>query len=134
MINPFDVNKRRDIVFSAEPEGQLERASQLLAGLPGCTVQPSELPLTLHVSYNLLDYTLEGLETKLEQEGFVLDHSLLHGIGRQIIYYCEDTTRHNLETPEHHTKYNGQEVFVQVYEHHEHGDHDSTPPELREYK
>ena len=134
MSNPFDVSKQRDIVFRAEPEGQLERAYQLLAGLPNCRVEFGIAPLTLHVSYSLLNYTLEGLEKALEEEGFVLDHTLLHSIERKIIYYCEDTACHNLDAPEHHPQNNGREVFVQIYEHNLHGDSDDTPPELREYR
>lgn len=133
-INPFELDKQRDIVFNGEPPEQLERAYLLLSGLPNCKVEYGPAPNTLRVFYNLHDYTLEGLERALTEEGLHLDHSLLHSIGRQIIYYCEDTSCHNLEIPEHPTKQNQSEVFVKAYEHQLHGDHDDTPPELREYK
>ncbi len=134
MINPFELNKQRDIVFDAEPLGQIERAYQLLAGLPDCRVEYGDAPNTLHVSYSLANYTLEGLEKALIEDGFILDHSVLHNIGRRIIYYCEDTTCHNMDIPMHPTKKNEREVFVKVYEQKPHGDHDDTPPELRRYK
>lgn len=134
MINPFELNKQRNIVFSAEPAGQIDRAYHLLSGLPDCKVEYDDSPNTLRVSYSLLNYTLEGLEKALVEEGFVLDHSLLHTIGRKIIYYCEDTTCHNMDIPEHPTKKNEREVFVKAYEHKPHGDHDDTPPESRKYK
>lgn len=134
MIDSFELNKQRDIVFSPEPPGQLERAYQLLSGLPGCKVEYGAAPNTLHVSYSLYNYTLEGLENALTKEGFHLDTSVLHSIGRKVIYYCEDTTCHNLDIPVHPTKKNEREVFVKVYGHELHGDHDDTPPELREYK
>jgi hypothetical protein len=134
MINPFELEKQREIVFSAEPPDQLERALVLLAGLPNCKVELGSLPNSLRVSYNLRDYTLEGLEDALTEQGFELDHGMLHGIGRKVIYYCEDTTCHNMDIPTHPTKKNERDVFVQAYGHEPHGDHDDTPPELREYR
>ncbi|HET7832062.1 MAG TPA: hypothetical protein VFK88_03770 [Gallionella sp.] len=134
MINPFELHKQRDIVFNAEPAGQLARAYKVLSGLPDCKVEYGENPDTLRVSYSLANYTLEGLEKALIEQGFELDHSLLHNVGRKIIYYCEDTTCHNMDIPEHPTKHNEREVFMKVYEQKPHGDHDDTPPELRRYK
>ncbi len=138
MINPFESSKQREILFAAADAAthanQIEQAYMLLGGLPNCTVQRSSKPNTLLVSYSLEDYTLEGLERALEQEGFQLDHSLLHSIGRQIIYYCEDTACHNMDIPDHPTKMREKEVFVKVYDQHLHGDHDDTPPESRKYK
>ena len=134
MINPFELDKQRDIVFTAEPPDQLERALVLLSGLPNCKVELGSQPNSLRVSYNLRDYTLEGLEEALTEQGFELDHGMLHGIGRKVIYYCEDTTCHNMDIPTHPTKKNEREVFVQAYDHKPHGDHDDTPPELRDYR
>ena len=81
MIDSFEPNKQRDIVFSAEPPGQVERAYQLLSGLPDCKVEHGNTPNTLRVSYNLHDYTLEGLENGLTEQGFHLDHNILHKMG-----------------------------------------------------
>lgn len=134
MDNTPELNKQQDIVFNSEPSDQTTRAYQLLSGLPDCKVQYSDIPNTLRVFYNLRHYTLEGLENGLTEEGFQLDHSPLHSIARQVIYYIEDTTCHNLDIPAHPTKKSEREVFVQAYDHEPHGDHDDTPPELREYK
>jgi len=134
MIDALNLHKQRDIVFSADHPGQLARAYQILSGLPECKVEYSNIPNALRISYDLRRYTLEGLESGLTEEGFHLDHSPLHTISRQIIYYCEDTTCHNMNIPAYPTKKNQQEVFVQAYEHEPHGDHDDTPPELRDYK
>jgi hypothetical protein len=134
MIDSPELNKQRDIVFSAEPPGQIARAYQLLSGLPGCNVEHVDTPHTLRVSYSLRRYTLEGLENGLTEEGFHLDHNPLHSIARQIIYYCEDTLCHNLDIPVYPTKKNAREVFVKAYDHELHGDHDDTPPELRDYR
>lgn len=134
MIDPHQLNKQRDIVFDAEPPDQIARAYQLLSGLPDCKAEYSDTPNALRISYNLHHYTLEGLENGLIEEGFHLDHSPLHNIARQIIYYLEDTTCHNLDIPAYPTKKNEREVFVKAYDHEPHGDHDDTPPELRDYR
>ena len=102
--------------------------------MPDCRVEYGHAPNTLLVSYNLHNYTLEGLENGLTEEGFHLDSSMLHSIGRKVIYYCEDTICHNLDIPLHPTKKNEREVFVEAYDHKAHGDHDDTPPELRDYR
>ncbi|MEO6975092.1 MAG: hypothetical protein ABI144_04325 [Gallionella sp.] len=134
MNDTFELEKHRVIVFSAEPHGQIARAYELLSGLPDCKVEYSNDPNALRITYNLHHYTLNGLEEGLTEEGFQLDHSPLHSIGRQVIYYCEDTACHNLDIPIQSTKKTEREVFVRVYDHEPHGDHDDTPPELREYK
>lgn len=134
MPNTPDLDKRREILFANEPENQVLQALLLLEGLPNCTVERGDKPNSLWVSYNLHYYTLEGLERALTEEGFKLDHSMLHQVCRQVIYYCEDTCCHNLDIPEHRTKRNERVVFAEVYNHHPHGDHDDTPPELRKYK
>lgn len=135
MVNTFELNKQRLIVFSSEPAGQLVRAHQLLSGMLGCKVEYDKAPNALRISYSLANYTLEGLEQALVNEGFVLDHSsLLSSIERKIIYYCEDTICHNMDTPVHPTKMNEREVFVKAYGQESHGDQDDTPPELRDYR
>ncbi len=134
MVDLSELNKQREIVFNSEPAGQVERAYRLLSGLPGCKVKYGNSTNSLHVSYNLRDYTLEGLESGLIEEGFQLENSTLHNIGRKVIYYCEDTICHNLDIPVYHTKKNEREVFVNAYDQTQHGDRDDTPPELREYK
>jgi len=134
MTNSVELNKQRDIVFDSAYPGQTERALVLLSGLTDCKVEQGDSPNTLRVSYNLYQYTLEGIENGLAQEGFHLDNSPLHNIGRKVIHYCEDTICHNLDIPTHPTKKNEREVFVKAYNRQPHGDHDDTPPELREYK
>ena len=134
MADTVELNKQRDIVFAAPSPEEIRRAHLLLSGLPDCKVEYGDTPNTLRVSYNLRHYTLEGLESALIEEGFHLDHSPLHNIGRKVIYYCEDTLCHNLDIPVHATKMSEREVFVRAYDREPHGDHDDTPPELREYR
>lgn len=134
MINPFELEKQRELFFSPEPADQVSRALAILSGLPNLKADCSAKPHALEIRYNLRDYTLEGLEHALEQEGFNLEHSFLHHVGRNIIYYCEDTALHNMEIRGHVTKKNEAEVFVGVHDQHLHKEHASKPPELREYE
>lgn len=134
MINPFELDKTRDLNFSPEHPGESEKAFYLLSGLPDLRVEKTDRPNVLSIAYNLHHYTLEGIETALGEEGFHLDHSLLHGIGRKVVYYCEDTTCHNMDIPVHPTKMNQQAVFSSAYEHQHHSDGADLIPEMRDFK
>lgn len=134
MINPFDLEKQRELWFTIEPADQTARALAILSGLPNLKAAHTPKAHVLEIRYNLRDYTLEGLEHALEQEGFLLDHSFLHHVGRNIIYYCEDTTRHNMEIPDHLTKKNEKGIFVEVHDQHLHKNHADILPELREFE
>lgn len=134
MVNSFETLKQRELFFSAEPPGQAARAFELLKGLGDLLVEPGSQPNSLRISYDLLDYSLKGLENGLLKEGFRFDDSLLHQLNRKIAHYGEDMQYHNLNTPERPSKSRQREIFVKVYGNHPHGDHDDTPQELREYK
>jgi hypothetical protein len=134
MTDTSELDKQRDIVFGEDTPSQLERAYQLLSGLPELKVAYSDTPNALRVSYNLHRYTLKGLENSLTEKGFSLDHGMLRSIERNVIYYSEDTLCHNMDIPMHPTKKNEREVFIKAYDHESHGDHDDTPTELRDYK
>lgn len=125
--------KRRELRFSTLPENQTQRALILLRGLDGLSVERIEGRRALSVSYDLFDYTLEGLEEALMQEGFHLDNALFSKLMRALIRYCEQTQLHTLRSPQRLIK-KSNEVYVKAWDHHLHGDHDDTPPELREYK
>jgi hypothetical protein len=131
---PPETLKQRDLVFAANPPGQADRAFALLSGLDGLLVERSGDPNRLRITYSLLDYALESLEQALIREGFRLDDSALGHIGKKLTYYREEMEYHNLNIPERHAKDRKAEIFVKAYDHHLHGDHDDTPPELREYK
>lgn len=131
---PPDALKHRELVFSSDPAGQVERALELLSGLDELQVARGTRPNSLCITYSLLDYSLETLEHAMIMEGFRFDETALDQIGKKLIYYREEVEYHNLNVPERHTKSRKSEIFVKAYEHHLHGDHDDTPPELREYK
>ena len=128
------LHKEREIRFAEFPPGQVDRALRSLRMLKGLRVDAHpERAHAVVVTYSVLDYSLELLEGALRDAGFHLDSSLYTKLIRAVVYFCEETQRHNLESPERLIK-KSNEVYVKVYEHHLHGDHDDTPPEFREYK
>ncbi len=133
-MNPFELQKERVLVFCDTPANQLDQAYLLLGGLDHFHVEKGPLPNSLRIRYSVEHYSLEGLEKALHKEGFCFQYGLLGQLKRTLIHYCEDVQYHNLKTPEPRTKNNSQEIFVKVYEHHPHGDHDDTPKDQRESK
>ncbi|MBS0344967.1 MAG: hypothetical protein JSR69_00775 [Proteobacteria bacterium] len=125
--------KRREIRFKDLPPGQVEQACRSLAALTGVKVEAGRDALSLIVHYNVLDYTLERLENALSDGGFHLDRPLLVRLHRALVYYVEETQVHNLRSPERLIK-QSHEVYIHAYAAHPHGDHDDTPPELRDFK
>lgn len=133
-IRDPQTRKQREIAFAKFPPGQLPEAARLLAGLAGLTV--SELPhrRALLVEYDLLDYTLRGLEEGLAEQGFHLDNTLMAKLLRAFTHYIEETQLHNLRAPERLIKTSSKEAYAKAWDSHLHGDHDDTPAEWREYK
>ncbi|HEY5994218.1 MAG TPA: hypothetical protein VIU46_06400 [Gallionellaceae bacterium] len=131
---PPETVKQRELVFSTHPPGQADRAFQLLTGLEDLQVERCKRPNALLITYSLLDYALESLEQALVKEGFCLEDSTLGQISKKLTYYREEVEYHNLNIPDRHARDRKREIFIKAYEHHLHGDHDDTPPELREYK
>ena len=127
------IDKERDIRFKPLPPGQLERAWEVLHVLKGLQIERTGDPLCLRVRYSVLDYSLEALEDALRDAGCALDNALYTKLVRALIYFCEETQRHNLDSPERLIK-QSQEVYIQAWDQHPHGDRDDTPVELREYK
>jgi len=133
-MNPLELIKTRELVFSDEPYCQVEQAYLLLSGMDNITVERGSQANRLLIHYSLEDYTHEGLETALVKEGFNFKETLLDKVHKHLVHYCEDVQQHNLSTPEHPTKKNESEVFARAYEQHAHGNHDETPKDQREYK
>ena len=134
MIQAFELQKERVLVFTREPVDQLFAAYVLLVGLDNFHVEMGPQPNSLLIRYSVQHYSLEALEKALVREGFRLESNFLGNIKKHLIHYCEDVQYHNLKTPEPRTKNNAQEIFVKAYELHPHGNHDDTPVELREFK
>jgi len=131
MNTPLDIHKRREIVFDPFPHGQAALAVQILSGLSGLIVRSLDLH-TIEICYRIGDYTLEGLETGLEAQGFHLHNTLLIRIRRALVHYCERTQRENIAHPAAPTKQ--YKPHIEAWQKRPHGDHDDTPAEWRQYK
>ncbi|CAI06674.1 hypothetical protein [Aromatoleum aromaticum] len=127
------LEKQREIRFASLPPGQVAQAMRSLQMFKGLRVSSGEHPLSLVVSYSVLEFSLEMVESALSEAGFHLDGALYWRLVRTFVYFCEETQRHNLGSPERLIK-KSNEVYVTAYDHHLHGDHDDTPLEFREYK
>lgn len=126
--------KRREISFRPLPPGQTDKALTALQRLKGLRVRLLETKeRTLEVEYSVIDFSLEMLEIALRDAGFHLDNTLYTKLVRALVYFTEETQRHNIASPERLIKQSN-EVYIKVYDQHPHGDHDDTPPELRDYK
>lgn len=125
--------KQREIRFNRLKHWQVAEAFALLQTLPGLEVAPGAQPNSIAVSYEITDYCLEGLEQLLVDRGFHLDNTLYSKLIRALVYFSEGTQRRNLGQPQRLIK-QSQKIYSKVWERHPHGDHDETPPELREYK
>ena len=123
--------KHREIRFAKLPPEQVERATVFLAQLGKCEVAPGPTAMSLSVWYEVTDYTLEGIESALRQQGFHLDNTLYAKLLRALVHYCEQTQLRNMHGPQRLIK-KSHEVYSQAWDHHPHGDHDDTPPELRQ--
>jgi hypothetical protein len=122
--------KHREIRFAKLPPGQVEQAQALLVRLAGLEVAAGALPTSIAIWYEIEDHTLEALEGALRHEGFHLECSLYAKLIRALVYYSEDTQLRNMRGPQRLIK-QSHEVYSKAWEHHPHGDHDDTPPELR---
>jgi len=131
-MRPCDLEKNREIVFHPLPAGQVERVLALLDGLEGVHAQRGTRPHTVIVRYNVGEYTLEGLESALINQGFHLDGSLMSRLRRALAYFSENVQRRNVAANEPDIK--SQQAFMGVYDRHLHGDRDDTPEEWRDYK
>ena len=129
----LDTQKKREILFSRFPPGQVPEAADLLTGLENLDAVPETEKRAVAVAYDLTDYTYRGLEEGLVDQGFHLDNTLMSKLMRALIYYVEETQLHNLEAPERPLK-SSSKAYAQAWERHPHGDHEETPPEWREYK
>jgi hypothetical protein len=123
--------KHREIRFAKLPPGQAEQAQVLLGGLDGLQVGPGIEPNSLSVWYEVSEYTLEGRETALGNQGFHLSNTLYCKLVRALVYYCEETQLSNMRGPERLLK-KSNEAYSQAWDRHLHGDHDDTPADLRQ--
>ncbi|HQR04221.1 MAG: hypothetical protein JSR19_08395 [Proteobacteria bacterium] len=125
--------KQRELRFDHARPGQVREVRQLLAAIEGLDVQPGHGEFSLCIEYDIHQHSLQAIETALIRQGFHLDNSVYHQLVRAVIYFCEETQLRNLQQPERLIK-QSHEIYSKAWERHLHGDHDDTPPELREEK
>lgn len=125
--------RERTLHFDPAWGDQASEALQLLDGIERLEVHSGRRPNTLCIIYSVSDYTLQGIEAALMSQGFHLENSLLRRICRLISYFGEETELRNLAMPERLLK-KSNEIYSKAWEQHPHGDHDDTPPDLREQK
>jgi hypothetical protein len=130
LIPQSGTRKHRELRFNKLRDWQVAQAMELLAKLDCLDVAPGTLPNSVSVWYEITDYTMEGLETALINQGFHLENTLYCKLIRAIVYYSESTQLRNMRQPERLLK-KSHEVYSKAWDHHPHGDHDDTPPELR---
>jgi hypothetical protein len=123
--------KHRGLWFASS--AQAAEALELLGGLDNMAVEPGHVPQHISIWYDLNDYTLAGIVDALARQGFQLDDSLYSRCTRALIAFCEETQLRNLHGPQRLIK-KSQDIYFKAWTHHPHGDHDDTPPELRQDK
>ena len=124
------MQKHRRLRFDRSRPEQVAKARELLSGLEGLHVEDGQTPYCLAIWYEVCSFTLEGLETALRKQGFMLEEGIGWKLVRAVIYYAEETQLRNMRCPERLLK-KSHEVYSRAWDQHKHGDHDDTPPDLR---
>lgn len=130
MDDADDIMKTREIHLSPARPEQLQMVCAYLNCLDGVKAQLAQGHVV--ASYSIMQHSLEEMEELLLKRDVMLDDSILHKIQRKLIYHLEEVQQENLRIPDRNNR--NREIFVKVYEHHLHGDHDDTPEEWREYR
>jgi hypothetical protein len=133
LVPQTGTRKHRELRFCKLKESQIAEAFALLGTLPKLEIAPGTLPNGISVWYEITDHSMEELENLLIDRGFHLENTLYCKLIRALVYFTEETQMRNMGQPERLIK-KSHEVYSKVWEHHPHGDHDDTPPELRDYK
>lgn len=126
--------KEREIAFMEfHPNpNQAETAARLLQGLDGVREARALDPVLLRVRYNVMEITLEQMETGLAELGFHLSGRILDKVRRALYYYTEETQRVNNGCPRGDTNCT-RNVFVNRYSRLDLDTRDPRPEHWREY-
>ena len=129
-----DLIKHREIVFrDLHPErNQAETAALFLADVDGVIRATPDSPSQVKVSYDLLQVTLEQIETALREIGLHLDNGLLFRIRRALHYYTEETQRANMGCAQGESNCT-KKVFAVRYQKLNHDCRDQRPEHWRRY-
>ncbi|MES9989733.1 MAG: hypothetical protein AB2603_11035 [Candidatus Thiodiazotropha endolucinida] len=132
--NPHDLVKNRDIHFAElHPDpNQAATAALLLADVEGILKATPCSATHLHVSYQLLEVSLEQIETGLTAMGLHIDNRLLYRLKRALYHYTEETERVNLGCNRSDSKCTRM-IFADRYQRMNHKLRDQRPEHWRKY-
>ena len=130
-----EIFKQRVITFSElHPDpNQAETASLVLKNLPGIEQLQAINPGQIRIDYNVLEITLQQIESILTELGFHLDGSLINRLKRSLHYYTEETQRANSGI-DYADGDSTQKVFIERYSRISHGCQDGRPDIWRHYR
>ena len=133
-IDDSDVIKHREIIFTElhpDPE-QAHSAAKLLQDIEGVIEVYADTHLQLKISYHVLKISLEHIENALIGCGFHLSSKLIYKISRALYYYTEEIQRANngCSEEDHNST---RKIFINRYEHRNHGCSDRRPEHWRKY-
>ena len=129
-----NVIKEREIAFMElhpNPD-QADTAAQLLRDINGVLEAAATEPILLRVRYNVLQISLEQIETGLAELGFHLSGKVLDKMRRALYYYTEETQRANSGCSGGESNCT-RNVFVNRYTRLDHDCRDLRPEHWREY-
>ncbi|MCU7920872.1 MAG: hypothetical protein KZQ99_17360 [Candidatus Thiodiazotropha sp. (ex Dulcina madagascariensis)] len=131
---PHDLVKYRDIHFAElHPDpNQAGTAAMLLADVDGIVRATPFTATHLHISYELMQVTLEQIESGLTTMGLHIDNRLLYRLKRALYYYTEDTERANLGCSRDDSKCTRM-IFADRYQRINHKLRDQRPEHWRKY-
>ncbi|MCB1762749.1 MAG: hypothetical protein KDI27_06375 [Gammaproteobacteria bacterium] len=126
--------KQRQLLFiELHPDpNQAQTAADLLLGIEGIISASAETPIVLTVRYNVMQISLEQIETGLTETGFHLSSKLLYILKRALYYYTEETQRANSGCPRGDSNCT-KKIFVDRYVQRDHSLRDHRPEYWRKY-
>jgi hypothetical protein len=129
-----DLVKLRDIHFAElHPDpNQAGTAANLLADIDGIIQATPLSPTHLQIRYELMQVSLEQIETGLTAMELHIDNRLLYRLKRALYYYTEDTERANLGCTRTDSKCTRM-IFADRYQRMNHQLRDSRPEHWRKY-
>ena len=132
--NADSLHKHREISFSKlHPDpNQAQTATLLLSDIDGVQHVHFVSPTFMRISYDVMQITLEQIESILAELGFHLDNRLIYRMKRALYYYTEETQRANNGCVKGDSNCT-QKVFIKRYQTIKHGCRDQRPTHWRKY-
>jgi hypothetical protein len=126
--------KIRQIAFTElHPDpNQALTAALMLADVDGVLEAGAESPTLLNIHYNILEISLEQIETALTETGFHLSSRLIYRLQRALYYYTEDVQRANNGCRRGDSNCT-RKIFIERYQHRDHTLRDPRPEHWRKY-